>query len=116
MFIYVAKKKRLKIAINEIFEGKFGVAKNILIEEFLDGEEMSFFVITDGKTKNYYTKDFERVLVGDKGKNTGGMGAYSPSRLINNDLETKIIEKIINPTLKGLKIWDLIIKDFYTQV
>ena len=48
-------------------------------------------------------QDHKRVLVGDKGKNTGGMGAYSPSRLINNDLETKIIEKIINPTLKGLK-------------
>ena len=92
-------------SIIEVFEGKFGVAKNILIEEFLDGEEMSFFIITDGKTKKNFgtAQDHKRVLVGDKGKNTGGMGAYSPSRLINNDLETKIIEKIINPTLKGLK-------------
>jgi phosphoribosylamine--glycine ligase len=66
---------------------------------------MSFFIITDGKTiKNFDTaQDHKRVLEGDKGKNTGGMGAYSPSRLINNDLEKKIIEKIINPTLKGLK-------------
>ena len=92
-------------SIIEVFEGKFGVAKNILIEEFLDGEEMSFFMITDGKTKKNFgtAQDHKRVLVGDKGKNTGGMGAYSPSRLIDNDLETKIIEKIINPTLKGLK-------------
>ena len=92
-------------SIKEIFDGKFGDAKNILIEEFLDGEEMSFFIITDGKTvKNFDTaQDHKRVLEGDKGKNTGGMGAYSPSRLINSDLEKKIIEKIINPTLKGLK-------------
>ena len=92
-------------SIKEIFDGKFGDAKNILIEEFLDGEEMSFFIITDGKTvKNFDTaQDHKRVLEGDKGKNTGGMGAYSPSRLINSDLEKKIIEKIINPTLRGLK-------------
>ena len=93
------------VAVNEIFDGKFGVAKNILIEEFLRGEEMSFFIITDGKSvKTFQTaQDHKRVLEGDKGKNTGGMGAYSPSRLINEDLENKIINKIINPTLNGLK-------------
>ncbi len=93
-----------KIAINEIFNGKFGKAKNLLIEEFLKGEEMSFFTIHDGKNfKNFGTaQDHKRVLEGDKGKNTGGMGAYSPSRLINNELENKIINKIIKPTLKGL--------------
>ena len=93
------------LAIEEIFNGKFGKAKNLLIEEFLDGEEMSFFTVHDGKIfKNFQTaQDHKRVLEGDKGKNTGGMGAYSPSRLINKDLEEKIINKIINPTLKGLK-------------
>ena len=104
--VYICSKEEEALnSIMEVFEGKFGVAKNILIEEFLDGEEMSFFIITDGKTKKNFgtAQDHKRVLVGDKGKNTGGMGAYSPSRLINNDLETKIIEKIINPTLKGLK-------------
>ena len=104
--VYICKQKDEAFdAIIEIFEGKFGLAKNILIEEFLKGEEMSFFIITDGKTKKKFetAQDHKRVLVGDKGKNTGGMGAYSPSRLINNDLEKKIIEKIINPTLKGLK-------------
>ena len=92
------------IAIDEIFNGKFGKAKNLIIEEFLDGEEMSFFVISDGVTiKNFGTaQDHKRVLEGDMGKNTGGMGAYSPSRLINEDLEKKILNKIIRPTLKGL--------------
>ena len=92
-------------AVEAIFTGKFGVAKNILIEEFLSGEEMSYFIISDGKNyKKFQTaQDHKRVLEGDKGKNTGGMGAYSPSRLINKDLDEKIIKKIIEPTLKGLK-------------
>jgi len=98
-------KDEAKVAIKEIFEGKFGKAKNLLIEEFLKGEEMSYFIISDGKTiKNFETaQDHKRVQEGDKGKNTGGMGAYSPSRLINNELEKKIIKKIIEPTIKGLK-------------
>ena len=92
------------IAIDEIFNGKFGKTKNLLVEEFLKGEEMSFFTINDGNVcKNFDTaQDHKRVLEGDKGKNTGGMGAYSPSRLINDELEKKIINKIIKPTLKGL--------------
>ncbi len=104
MFTYVKKKKEALDAINEIFEGKFGLAKNLLIEEFLDGEEMSYFVISDGKMiKNFGTaQDHKKVLEGDLGKNTGGMGAYSPSRLINNELEKKILDKIIIPTIKGL--------------
>ena len=92
------------IAIDEIFNGKFGKANNLLIEEFLEGEEMSYFIISDGKTfKNFGTaQDHKRVLEGDKGKNTGGMGAYSPSRLISDELEEKIINNIVKPTLKGL--------------
>ena len=94
-----------KIAVDEIFNGKFGEAKEILIEEFLKGEEMSFFIISDGKTYKKFgsAQDHKRVLEGDKGKNTGGMGAYSPSRLENEELDKKIIERIIDPTLKGLK-------------
>ena len=92
------------IAIDEIFDGKFGKASNLLIEEFLEGEEMSFFTIHDGNTfKSFETaQDHKRVLEGDRGKNTGGMGAYSPSRLINEELKNKIINKIIKPTLMGL--------------
>ena len=87
-----------QLAIKEIFEGKFGKAENLLIEEFLEGEEMSYFIITDGKTiKKFDTaQDHKRVLEGDKGKNTGGMGAYSPSRLINEELNKKIISKRVS--------------------
>ena len=104
--VYICHNKNEAIgAIEEIFNGKFGMAKKVLIEEFLEGEEMSFFIISDGET--YYpfgtAQDHKRVLEGDKGKNTGGMGAYSPSRLENDNLNKKIIDKIINPTLKGLK-------------
>ena len=84
--VYICENKiEAENSIKEIFGGKFGLAKNILIEEFLEGEEMSYFIVSDGKTiKNFQTaQDHKRVLEGDKGKNTGGMGAYSPSRLIN---------------------------------
>ena len=104
--VYICKDiKDAELGIQEIFDGKFGKAENLLIEEFLKGEEMSYFVITDGKTiKKFDTaQDHKRVLEGDKGKNTGGMGAYSPSRLINEELDKKIISKIIEPTIKGLK-------------
>ena len=103
--VYICmNKKDADLAVKEIFDGKFGKANNVLIEEFLEGEEMSYFTIHDGKIfKNFGTaQDHKRVLEGDKGKNTGGMGAYSPSRLINEDLENKIINKIIKPTIKGL--------------
>ena len=98
-------KKNAELAIKEVFGGKFGKAEHLLVEEFLDGEEMSYFIITDGKTiKKFGTaQDHKRVFEGDKGKNTGGMGAYSPSRLINEELDKKIISKIIEPTIKGLK-------------
>ena len=103
--VYICNNKQESfMAVEEIFDGKFGKAKNVLIEEFLEGEEMSYFVISDGTTiKSFETaQDHKRVLEGDNGKNTGGMGAYSPSRLINNDLEDKILNRIIKPTLKGL--------------
>ena len=94
-----------KTAINEIFDGKFGRADQLLIEEFLEGEEMSFFIISDGISyKTFNTaQDHKRVGEGDIGKNTGGMGAYSPSNLINNDLESKILKQIIEPTLKAIR-------------
>ena len=92
-------------AIEEIFNGKFGIAKNVLIEEFLEGEEMSFFIISDGKNFKFFqtAQDHKRVGEGDTGKNTGGMGAYSPSNIINDDLYKKIINQIIKPTLTAIK-------------
>ena len=104
--VYICNnKKEAQLAIKEIFGGKFGKTQNLLVEEFLDGEEMSYFIISDGKIiKEFGTaQDHKRVLEGDMGKNTGGMGAYSPSRMINDQLEKKILKKIIEPTIKGLK-------------
>ena len=104
--VFISKDKNdAEMAIKEIFDGKFGLAKNVLIEEFLVGEEMSYFIISDGKEiKKFETaQDHKRVLEGDKGANTGGMGAYSPSRLINQALEKKILNKIIKPTIRALK-------------
>ena len=104
--VYICENKiHASTAVNEIFSGKFGKSNEVLIEEFLKGEEMSFFVISDGKIfKQFGTaQDHKRVFEGDKGKNTGGMGAYSPSRLESEVLSNKIIDKIVKPTLIGLR-------------
>ena len=103
--VYICKTKSdCEKAINEIFDGRFGKAEVVLIEEFLLGEEMSYFIISDGKTFKFFqtAQDHKRVGENDTGPNTGGMGAYSPSRLYNSELEEKIVKKIIKPTLKGL--------------
>jgi phosphoribosylamine--glycine ligase len=101
-------------AINEIFGGKFGKAKKILIEEFLEGEEMSYFIISDGKNYKFFgtAQDHKRVFENDKGKNTGGMGAYSPSRLEDKNLNQKILDKIIKPTFLALKNLNTSFKGF----
>ena len=93
-----------KKAVNEIFNGKFGIAKQLLIEEFLEGDEMSYFVLSDGKFfRSFNTaQDHKRVGEGDVGRNTGGMGAYSPSGLNNSELEKKIIDQIVKPTFKAI--------------
>ena len=113
--VYICdNKEQSGIAIEEIFNGKFGKAKNVLIENFLKGEEMSFFVISDGiNFKTFGTaQDHKRVAERDEGKNTGGMGAYSPSRLENDKLNKKIMKKIIIPTIEGLKDLDTNFKGF----
>ena len=103
--VYICENKdQAKTAIKEIFNGKFGKANSVLIEEFLKGDEMSFFIISDGKSfKKFGTaQDHKRVNEGDKGKNTGGMGAYSPSGFENELLNNKVLEKIIKPTLTAI--------------
>jgi len=90
---------------NMLVDNQFGEAsKKVIIETFLAGEEASYFVIADGK--NYLTltsaQDHKARDNGDKGPNTGGMGAYSPAPLVDETLEQKIIKKIIEPTLKGM--------------
>ena len=104
--VYICKSyEESLIAAEEIFGGKFGDAKNLLVEDFLIGEEMSYFVICDGENYQFIgtAQDHKRVGEGDKGKNTGGMGCYSPSRLISQELTEKINLKVINPTLNAIK-------------
>tara|TARA_Y100001970_G_C14221713_1_gene853091 strand:+ start:1453 stop:2721 length:1269 start_codon:yes stop_codon:yes gene_type:complete len=94
-------KKEIKLILN----GKFKTSKKVLVEEFLEGEEASYFVLTDGK--NYLpigtAQDHKRIGENDTGPNTGGMGAYSPSYLITKSIEKKILKKIIEPTISGMK-------------
>ena len=89
----------------DILKGKFKSSKKVIIEEFLKGQEASYFIITDGE--NYIpigtAQDHKRIGENDTGPNTGGMGAYSPSFLISNEVEEKIKKKIIEPTLKAMK-------------
>ena len=92
-------------SVNEIFSGKFGNAGDeIVIEEFLDGEEASYFIISDGESFIPLTsaQDHKRIGDGDIGLNTGGMGAYSPAPIMNKELEEKTINKIIKPTIKAM--------------
>ena len=98
------KQQATKEAQN-ILRGKFKSSKKVIVEEFLKGQEASYFVITDGE--NYIpigtAQDHKRIGENDTGPNTGGMGAYSPSFLISNEVEEKIKKKIIEPTLKAMK-------------
>jgi len=99
-----SKKKVLEIS-NDIFRGKFKSSKKLVLEEFLNGEEASYFLIVDNNCFKFFgtAQDHKRVKEGDKGPNTGGMGAYSPAPIINKIVEKKIINKIVKPTLKALK-------------
>ncbi len=91
--------------MKKILKGKFNSSKKVIIEEFLKGQEASYFIITDGE--NYIpigtAQDHKRIGENDTGPNTGGMGAYSPSFLISPKVEEKIIKKIIEPTLKAMR-------------
>lgn len=95
-----------KEAAREMLSGAlFGDAgKEIVIEEFLDGEEISYFAICSGTDfiPLGSAQDHKRVGDGDTGPNTGGMGAYSPARLMTPDLEKQVIDKMIVPTLRGM--------------
>jgi len=93
-------------SLEEMLAGKFGTASNkVVIEEFLNGIELSVFILTDG---NDYiilpeAKDYKRIGEGDTGLNTGGMGAISPVPFADDDFISKVEKKIIKPTIDGLK-------------
>ena len=105
--------------LREYFEGKFGQAsKKVVIEEFIDGFEISAFICMDGKNYKFlgYAKDYKKLLDNDKGPNTGGMGSYTPVE-IDENLHNKIIKEIIERTVekiegyKGFLFFGLIIKE-----
>ena len=92
--------------MREMLEGKFGTASaRVVVEEFLDGIEFSVFVLTDGKTYKILpeAKDYKRIGEGDTGPNTGGMGAVSPVPFVDDLMWKKVEERIIGPTIAGLK-------------
>ena len=104
--VTVAKSfEEAKIAIHDCFDGKFGQAgQKVVIEEFMNGQEVSVFAICDGKEAVTLVpaQDYKRLNDGDSGPNTGGMGAYAPVPFITPQLLGKIKEEIIMPTVKGM--------------
>lgn len=96
-----------RIAVREILEsGAFGTAgRQVVIEEYLEGEEASVFAVCDGERYVLLpaAQDHKRILDGDKGKNTGGMGAYAPAPIMTQALIREAEEKVIRPTLAGMK-------------
>ncbi|OYW16293.1 MAG: phosphoribosylamine--glycine ligase, partial [Novosphingobium sp. 12-64-8] len=92
-------------AVTDMFAGSFGDAgAEVVIEEFMEGEEASFFALTDGSTivPLGSAQDHKRVGDGDTGPNTGGMGAYSPARVLTAELETQVMAQIIGPTVQAM--------------
>ena len=104
-----------KIELNNMLDGKFGAASaTVVIEEFLKGIEVSVFVLTDGERYILLpeAKDYKRVGDGDTGLNTGGMGAVSPVPFCTPDFLNRVEERIVKPTLKGLKTEGIDYKGF----
>lgn len=92
-------------ALAEMFGGQFGDAgAEVVIEEFMTGEEVSFFALTDGATIASFgtAQDHKRVGEGDTGPNTGGMGAYSPASILTPELHAQVVQKIIAPTVRQM--------------
>ena len=92
-------------AIEDMFGGGFGLAgAEVVIEEFMEGEEASFFALTDGTTIVPFgsAQDHKRVGDGDTGPNTGGMGAYSPAAIVTPEIEAKVMAEIIRPTVAAM--------------
>ena len=97
--------KEAEAELDEFFSGKFGEASTkVVIEEFMTGQEVSFFAISDGKTALPLigAQDHKRAFDGDKGPNTGGMGAYSPAPIFTQEAMTQVMGTIIQPTVSGM--------------
>ena len=98
-------RKQVLKSTNEIFNGRFKTSKKLILEEYLEGEEASYFLVVDKNNFKFFgsAQDHKRVGEKDTGPNTGGMGAYSPAPIINKNLEKKILKKIVKPTLSALR-------------
>jgi phosphoribosylamine---glycine ligase len=97
-------------AIEDMFGGGFGDAgASVVIEDFMTGEEVSFFALTDGINVVAFgsAQDHKRVGEGDTGPNTGGMGAYSPARVLTPELERRVMAEIIAPTVEMMRVKDM---------
>ncbi len=95
-----------KAELTSMLDGKFGSASTtVVIEEFLSGIEMSAFALTDGESYVLLpeAKDYKRIGEGDTGLNTGGMGAVSPVPFAQGEFMTKVVERVVKPTIAGLK-------------
>ena len=92
-------------AVKEIFGGRFGGGMEVVIEEFMEGEEVSYFICSDGKdfVSLVSAQDHKRIGEGDTGPNTGGMGAYSPAPIFTQEIQKQVDEKIIKPTLQAFQ-------------
>lgn len=93
-------------AIAEIFGGKFGAAgASVVIEEWLEGEEVSFFALSDGRSVRELgeAQDHKRAFDGDTGPNTGGMGTYSPTNVLTDETHVQVMEEIIRPTVRAMQ-------------
>lgn len=100
------KEEALKAVVELMEERVFGDAgKKIVVEEFLEGEEASFIVVTDGKDIVAFppSQDHKALYDGDRGPNTGGMGAYSPAPVVTKEMEERIMKEIIGPLVKALE-------------
>ena len=105
--IIATSKDEAKEAVKDMLSGEsFGDAGNaVIVEEFLDGYELSIFAICDGEDYVVFpaAQDHKRIGDGDTGPNTGGMGAYAPTPLVNDDIYKKVEQRVIKPTLEGMK-------------
>ena len=104
--VTICRNRRQVINISkEIFLGKFKSSKKLVLEEFLEGEEVSYFLIVDKKSFKFFgtAQDHKQVKEKDKGPNTVGMGAYSPAPIVTKAIESKIINRIVKPTLLALR-------------
>ncbi len=113
--LIIQDREEAKQSLQEMLGGKFGEASNkVVIEEFLDGIEFSIFVLTDGNSYKILpiAKDYKRIGEKDTGLNTGGMGSVSPVSFVDETMRSKVIERVVQPTMHGIKDRGLVYTGF----